>query len=236
MTRRFAPFVLAKPFMRVLAAPSLLVLATLGAAPALATPTQWISDMQLVPLRSGPSSGYRIVSKGLPSGTALEVLQLDTASGYARVRTANGTEGWIETQYLVSEPVARDKLESTQHRVETLEQQLKERGKNISDLTSQGQSASADRDALTHHVNELEGELADLKSISGEAIALHDRNTELTELNDRLRKQVDELVAEVQDLEDGREQRNLWIGAALIGLGLAAGVLLKARPRRSGWS
>jgi len=234
VTRRLGHFKLASLVVKL--ASLVVMLASLVAAPAMATPTQWISDMQLVPLRSGPSNGYRIVSKGLPSGTPLEVLQVDTASGYARVRTANGTEGWVETQYLVSEPVARDKLESAQHRVETLEQQLKERGKNISELTSQGQSASADRETLTQHVNELEGELADLKSISGEAIALHDRNTELTELNDRLRKQVDELVAEVQDLEDGREQRNLWIGAALIGLGLSAGALLKARPRRSGWS
>ena len=212
------------------------LLATIFASgPAFAL-TQWISDMQLVPLRSGPSNGYRIVSKALPSGTPLDVLQVDSASGYARVRTASGTEGWVEIQYLVNEPIARDKLESAQHRVESLEQQLKERGKNITELTSQGQSVSADRDQLNQRVAELEGELADLKSISGEAIAAHDRNTELTELNDRLRKQVDELVTEVQDLEDGREQRNLWIGATLIGLGLLAGVLVKARPRRSGWS
>ena len=211
------------------------LVALLVAEPALAA-TQWISDMQLVPLRSGPSNGYRIVSKGLPSGTPLDVLQVDSASGFARVRTSSGTEGWLETQYLVSEPIARDKLESAQRRLEALEQQLKDRGKNISELTSQGQSVSADRDQLNQRVAELEGELADIKSISGDAIAARDRNTELTELNDRLRKQVDELVAEVQALEDGREQRNLWIGAALIGLGLLAGVLVKARPRRSGWS
>jgi len=211
------------------------LLAAWLAQPVLAA-TQWVSDVQLVPLRSGPSNGYRIVSKGLPSGTPLDVLQVDVAAGFAHVRTANGTDGWIETQYLVGEPVARDKLETAQRRVDALEQQLKERGKNISELTSQGQSVSADRDQLNQRVNELEGELADIKSMSGDAIAAHDRNTELTELNDRLRKQVDELVAEVQALEDGRDQRNLWIGAALIGLGLLAGVLVKARPRRSGWS
>ena len=35
--------------------------------------TQYISDMVLVPVRSGAGSQFRIVNRGLPSGTALLV-------------------------------------------------------------------------------------------------------------------------------------------------------------------
>ena len=35
--------------------------------------TQYISDMVLVPVRSGAGSEFRIVNRGLPSGTALLV-------------------------------------------------------------------------------------------------------------------------------------------------------------------
>ena len=42
-----------------------------------------------------PSTAHRILNRGLPSGTPLEVLSIDEASGFAQVRTENGTEGWI---------------------------------------------------------------------------------------------------------------------------------------------
>ena len=36
--------------------------------------TAYISDELTVPLRSGPSGGHRILHRGLPSGTVLEVI------------------------------------------------------------------------------------------------------------------------------------------------------------------
>lgn len=47
---------------------------------------------------------------------------------------------------------------------------------------------------------------------------------------------MDRLIDEVQRLESNIEQRWMLIGAGLALGGLLAGVALKVRPRRSGWS
>lgn len=74
--------------------------------------TQYIDDTLFAPLRSGKSNEYRIIHRGLKSGTAVEVLETDDESGYTLVRTPGGMEGWLLTQYLSKEPVAKVKLEN----------------------------------------------------------------------------------------------------------------------------
>ena len=90
--------------------------------PSRAAQTVWISDEFTVPLRSGPSNEHRIVHRGLPSGTELEVLGVDAAAEYTHVRTSSGLEGWISTQYLVKEPIARVQLVAANNRIQALEQ------------------------------------------------------------------------------------------------------------------
>ena len=205
-------------------------------SPLLRAETAWISDEFTVPLRSGPSDGHRIVHRGLPTGTQLDVLRTDESAGYTQVRTQSGIEGWISTQYLAKEPVARSQLVAANNRVAALQGQLAQRGETLTELRSTSTEATTVRDQLTAQVTKLQGELADLKQISSDAIGEHTRNQELIALNTRLRAEVDDLIAESQRLEKGTEQRWLLIGGGLVLGGLIAGVAIKARPRRSGWS
>ncbi len=55
--------------LRVLFLPVVLMAHSIG----MAQETQYVSDMVLVPVRSGAGADYRIVNRGLPSGTALLV-------------------------------------------------------------------------------------------------------------------------------------------------------------------
>ncbi len=196
----------------------------------------WISDEFTVPLRSGPSNGHRIVHRGLASGTELEVLGANTAAQYTHVRTAGGLEGWIDTQYLIKEPIARVQLVTANNRIQALERQLAQRGEALTELKSTSNEAASNGDRLAAQVAQLEAELADVKQISASAIEEHGRNQEMASLNARLRAEVDDLTEESQRLESNTEQRWLLIGGALVLGGLVAGVAIKARPRRSGWS
>ena len=78
----------------------------IGLPAAHAQDTQYISDMVLVPLRSGAGSEFRIVNRGLPSGTALLVFGQSDDGEWTEVETRGGTRGWIPTQYLQKEPPA----------------------------------------------------------------------------------------------------------------------------------
>jgi cyclophilin family peptidyl-prolyl cis-trans isomerase len=81
---------------------------------------RYIDDTLLVPLRRGESSQHRIIHRGLPSGTKLELLGENTETGYAHVRTPGGTEGYVPVQYLRKTPIARDQLAEAQKTIAAL--------------------------------------------------------------------------------------------------------------------
>ncbi|MCP5092182.1 MAG: TIGR04211 family SH3 domain-containing protein, partial [Gammaproteobacteria bacterium] len=85
-----------------------LVCGLLASSAAIAAPA-WVTDQFEITLRSGPSTSNAIQLM-IDSGLRLEVLERDADSGYTRVRTPGGTEGWVLSRYLMSEPSAREQL------------------------------------------------------------------------------------------------------------------------------
>lgn len=205
------------------------------AAPAQAE-TAYISDRLTVPLRSGPSNANRILHRGLPSGTRMEILSRDEGSGFVQIRTNRGTEGWLPEQYLVSEPIARDQLVAANRRIDELTATITRQSGQLDDLNSGKSASDQSVSQLTRQVQQLEQELAEIKQISAGAIAQNETNKELTALNERLRAEVDELVATITALEDNVQERWLLIGGGLVLAGLLIGAAIKARPRRSAWT
>jgi SH3 domain protein len=187
--------------------------------------TMYVSDQLTVPLRRGPSNSHRILHAGLPSGTALEVLGEDSAAGFTQVRTPNGTEGWVPTQYLTTQPIARTRLAAADRRVETLEAQLK----------SLRQSDTRAND-LSKQTEKLQAELAEVRRISATAIANHEENKQLKASNETLQQQVTQLTEDVRRLERNVMLRGLLAGGGLVLLGLLLGAWIKSRPKRSTWA
>jgi len=192
--------------------------------PAIAA-TMYVSDQFTVPLRRGPSSSHRILHAGLPSGTSLEVLGEDAAAGFTQVRMANGTEGWIPTQYLSAQPVARDRLAAADRRVDSLEAQLK----------SLRQSDGRAND-LAKQTDKLQAELAEVRRISATSIANYEENKQLKTSNETLQKQVTQLTGRVRQLERNVMLKWLLAGGGLVVLGLLIGAWIKSRPKRSSWA
>lgn len=218
------------------ALPALLLALVLCAAAPAAAETAYISDKLTVPLRSGPSNANRILHRGLPSGTQLEILGRDSDSGFVQIRTDRGTEGWLPAQYLVSEPIARDRLSAANQRLQTLTRTLDEQTRQLEALKNSRNESEQSVSRLSEQVAALQAELARIRQISAGAIAQNETNRELTALNERLRGEVDELVATITVLEDNVQERWLLIGGGLVLAGLILGLAIKARPRRSAWS
>jgi SH3 domain protein len=210
--------------MRKLVLGLLLAGSSVVCVPALAA-TMYISDQFTVPLRRGPSNSHRILHQGLPSGTALEVLGTDDAAGFTQVRTSNGTEGWIPTQYLSSQPIARDRLAAADRRVDPLEAQVK------SLRTSDGRAND-----LAKQTEKLQTELADIRRISASSIANFEENKQLKASNETLQQQVTQLSDRVRQLERNVMLKSLMGGGGLVLLGLLLGAWIKSRPKRSSWA
>ena len=207
----------------------------LASAGALAE-TLYISDELTVPLRRGPSNGHKIINAALPSGTPLEVLSEDKAAGFTQVRTANGTDGWVPTQYLTSTPVAKDQLAGANKRVQSLENELKSLKQTFQETRgarAQAESRGVDLDKQT---KQLQGELTELKRVSATSIAQYEENKQLKVENQELHTQVNDLTGKVTSLERGTQLRWLMGGGVLVLLGLILGAWIKSRPKRSTWA
>ena len=60
----------------------------------------YVRDTLYVQLRGGQSSEHRILHQGIRSGTVLERLEVNEDTGFSRVRTAGGLEGWFKANIL----------------------------------------------------------------------------------------------------------------------------------------
>lgn len=213
----------------------LALLLVLGPVSAFAA-TMYISDELTVPLRRGPSNGHRIVNAALPSGLALEVLGEDKAAGFTQVRTPNGTDGWVPTQYLVGQPIARDRLAAATKRVETLEAQLKSVRDNYQDVRGARTEIEGRASDLAKENQKLQTELAEIRRVSATAITQFEENKQLKTDNASLQTQVTQLTEEVSDLKRNVMLRWLLSGGGLVLVGLALGAWIKSRPKRSNWA
>ena len=198
--------------------------------------TLYISDALTVPLRRGPSTGHRILHAGLPSGMQLEVLGEDRAAGFTQVRTPNGTEGWVPTQYLTGQPIARDRLVTANRRIESLEAQLESARDSYKDASGARNEVESRAANLGRQVEQLQGELAEIRSVSADAMAHFEENKQLKSSNESLQAKVTQLSAQVEQLERNTMLRWLLAGGGLVLAGLLLGFWLKSRPRRSQWA
>lgn len=213
----------------------LALLMVLGPVSAFAA-TLYISDELTVPLRRGPSNGHKIINAALPSGLALEVLGEDNAAGFTQVRTPNGIEGWVPTQFLVNQPVAKDRLAAALKRVETLEAQLKSTRDNYQDVRGARTEIEGKATELSKENQKLSTELAEIRRVSATALTQFEENKQLKTSNASLTTQVTQLTEEVSDLKRNVMLRWLLSGGALVLIGLALGAWIKSRPKRSTWA
>jgi SH3 domain protein len=153
------------------------------------------------------------------------VLGEDTAAGFTQVRMANGTEGWIPTQYLSAQPVARDRLAVADRRIATLEAQLKSL-----------RQADGRANEFAKQTEKLQAELAEVRRISATSIANYEENRQLKASNETLQQQVTQLTERVRQLERNVMLRWMLAGGGLVLLGLLVGALIKSRPKRSSWA
>lgn len=198
--------------------------------------TVYISDELTVPLRSGPSGQHRILHRGLPSGTQMEVIGVDEDAGFTQIRTVRGTEGWIRTQYLVTEPIAKARLAAAIRNEQNARKALAKEKERVASLSQDNKNQDSTNSANQKRISQLEKELSEIKTLSASAIQTHAENQKLTEINTRLQDELDDIAEIRAQLEDNNRNEALMIGGGLLLLGLLAGVMIKARPQRSAWN
>jgi SH3 domain protein len=203
-----------------------------------AAPVQYIRDVVYVPLRSGPSNQHRIL-QNVPSGTALTVLEKDGGSDFVRARTAAGAEGWLEAQYLVDKPIARDRLEALSAELERLRSQNVELREQLQGLRGARDESAQQARQLSRSSEQLAAELAEIKRVSASAVQLQQRYQAQSSEMVALRERAAALLAENGELREGRNQRAFLHGAFAVAIGCVLVLVtprLWPRRRRSEWA
>ncbi len=207
-----------------------LSLLLLTLSPSLLAETRYISDEFRVPLRKSPCSRCAILHHGLKTGLKLEFIE--TADGWSHIRTPGGLEGWIENQYVVTQPIARNRIASYQEEnkaLNTTNDQLKAK---VEELKASNQQLESRLSAVSDDNEAVSRELSDIKSVSANALNLKVQNQQLLEENGKLQGRIDVLSALNKQLESSHTQKWFLYGAISVFLGALLSVLLPRLKRK----
>ncbi|EAU55401.1 TIGR04211 family SH3 domain-containing protein [Mariprofundus ferrooxydans] len=186
--------------------------------------TRYIVDQATLPMRSGQSTSFKIIGM-LPSGMAVDVLE-QAESGYSRIRTPTGKEGWILSRYLMSTPAARDRLAAAELKLTKL-----------NELIQQKKQVEAERDQLKDVKAKLEDELSRIRKTAANAVQIAEENKALKASTATAQTELESLRQQTRDIRSGAQQRWFMLGGGAILLGILLGLILprlKVR-RKSQW-
>ena len=197
----------------------------IGIAQAAAAETVWVSDQFEVMLRTGPSTSNAI-ERMLPSGAALEVLERDDDAGYAKVRTAAGTEGWVLTRYLMSEPSAREQLAALTKRLTNANAEGSSLTSQLGAIRGEYDSAQQQIANLEKDKKKLEEELAEIKRTAANVLSINDQNKDLRDQLAAAEIRADTLEQQNRELTAQTTRYWFMTGAAVLLVGVLLGIWL----------
>lgn len=186
--------------------------------------TGYVADSCDIPIRRGASTRYKILRMA-PSGTPLQILETSDAEGYAKVKTPEGTVGWILTRYLMDQAPPRERVAQLEARVAALE----EENRTLLDKTG---ALDTSRAALAR----CDEELAEIRRAASQPLAIERENRSLQREVALAREQAARLERETAALR-AESERGWFIAGAGVGLGgLLLGLIVPRlswrRPRR----
>lgn len=206
---------------------ALLVALLLAASPAAAL---YVTDQLEITLRSGPGLDRKILEM-LPSGT--EVERLGEQEGWARVRTAKGTEGWVVARYLTAEAPKGPRLAAAEAELA----KLREENGQLRDAletarTGQGRS-SAEVKRLTARLEALQKEYAAWQAANQDVVGLKQHAEELERQAAERGTELEQLRTENRSLQAREKFYWFFSGVVVLLLGWGLGYVYASSRHRA---
>ena len=214
---------------------STLIILVLTAPAAYGEPA-WVSDEFEITLRSGPSTSNAIQLM-VGSGMQLEVLERDPDSGYSRVSTLAGTEGWVLTRYLMNERSAREQLESLSSELTNANSRGTSMGSQLTAIKSEYDAANNSIATLEREKAAVENELAEIRRTAANVLGINEQNQSLMDQLATAQIRADTLEQENRQLSSQTTRYWFMSGGLLLLVGIILGIWLpRIRwQRRSGY-
>ena len=204
---------------------SLVVVLFLGLVGSAFAETRYVSDRLEIQMRTGKGTQFRIL-RMLPSGTPLEVLEVDQENGYSRVRAPGGVEGWVLNRYLMKGQAARDRLADAEKRLAEFELENRKLKTSFGDLKQEKSQADDKRGALDKENRKLTQELEEIRRTASSALAIDTENKDLKGRIVAYERQLQTLQQENEGLKDRTARDWFMVGAGVIILGMIIGLII----------
>lgn len=202
-----------------------------------AAETYYVDDELTITMRSGASTKHQII-RTLKSGAKLNVIEVDKDSGYSLARTDGGTEGWVITRYLSTQPIAKHRLSAAEKKAAKLEKEMTELRQQLNQTSDSRQALDKKSTDLTNQNSKLSKELDRIKEISRNAITLDKDNKTLREKLIKLETDLQAMEQQNSVLKD-RSARDWFItGTGVTILGILIGLIVPRLriKRKSNWN
>jgi len=201
--------------------------------------TRYVTDLIFTPIRSGPGGDYRIINKGLPSGTEVTYYGTTEDGVWAEVETRGGTRGYLRAQYLQTDIPRANQLNALEAELATSRDRASTLQQNLDEAMEQLASSDSTMSSTATELAETRAELDEIKRISGNALQLDQLTKELTGKLEDASARNDLLALENARLEDRVASNQRLEGVLSLIAGIVIALLIPRltvkRRRNDGW-
>lgn len=201
--------------------------------------TRYVTDLIFTPVRTGPGGDYRIINKGLPSGTKLNYYGLSDDGIWAEIETKGGTRGYLRAQYLQSNAPRGSQVNALEATLAEEVARSAQLQRDLDDAMVQLTSTDSSMSTAAQELKETRETLAEVKRVSANAIQLDQMTKSLTGKLEEANGRNDLLKLENARLQDRISSNRAIEVVVLIALGIMIALLVPRlsvkRRRNDGW-
>ena len=191
--------------------------------------TRYVTDLLKLPLRTGPSTEYKILAL-IESGQQVEVVE--PGENWSMVRLDNGKEGYVLNRYLVARPTSAVRLKELQSEHTVLKQQADALIEENNRFKEENKTFKTSLDSSEKARSKLDTDYNELKASAAEFLSLKKKYQEVsTRLTEQTNK-ANALDKELSGLEMNQYIKWFLAGSGVLLVGFIIGFSAKRGRRR----
>jgi len=191
--------------------------------------TRYVTDLLKLPLRTGPSTEYKILAL-VESGQQLEVVE--PGENWSKVKLDNGKEGYVLNRYLVARPTSAVRLKELQSEHTVLKQQANALIEENDRFKEENKTFKTSLDSSEKARGKLDTDYNELKASAAEFLSLKKKYQEVSTRLTEQTKRANALDKELSGLEMNQYIKWFLAGSGVLLVGFIIGFSAKRGRRR----
>lgn len=200
------------------------VLLIIGTTALCHSQTAYVSDTLILTFREGPGSGYPVLS-ALKSDTPLTIIE--EKNGYLKVALSSGEQGWVDKNYVVTDPPKSIMITRLKKENAALEEKIKALSEKADQVVME--QIKKENQALRQSVETLNSQYTALKTASANITGILEENKRLKTLNASLSDTLSEQKAKTDFVFKTGTIKWFIAGVGVLLLGWLIGLSISSR-------